>query len=477
MRPNRTKPNHWAPRTQRGRRRRARSLAVGAAVLAGLAAACSNASSKSGSSSQSAQSSSASVPPTSSAASTTSQATVAPGPTVPGDTDGVSATQINVGALVTASGPIGGAYAQLVQGVKAYFDLVNGKGGINGRHLVVTNVIDDGTNPSRNSSGARSLVEDDHDFAVFASNPLFPGGTYLGQKGIPTFGTNYNAEWSSGPSLYGHNGSFNNVAHPGPYLSFLAQKSGATAAALVAYTVASSADCATGQAGAFKRFGISVPVLDNSLPFGASDATGDIQKMKDNHVGFVGTCMDPTGNVLIARGLQKAGLTNVKMYWPNGYSPETLKSYAPSMEGVYFGLQEVPLEDRAKSPEMDLFFNQMAKANPGQQVGEEALYGWVGADLFAKGLSMAGPNPTRSGVVANLNTLTRWTADGLIPSVDWTKQHTGISHTNPDCAATVQVQHGKFVPVFDSPDSPFVCFAPDSTTTNTIPGQKYTDVG
>lgn len=423
--------------------------------------ACSNATTKSRSTV---------APPT-----TAGSATTTPGPAVPGDADGITATQVQVGALVTASGPLGGAYADLVKGVKAYFDLVNGKGGINGRQLVITQNLDDGTNPTRNTSQARALVEDDHVFAVFASSPLFPAGTYLSQKGVPTFGTNFNEEWNSGPSMFGHNGSFNDVHHPGPFLSWLAQKNGATAAALVAYTVAQSADCATGQADAFKRFGVSVPVLDNSLPFGASDATADIQKMKDNHVGFVATCMDPTGNVLIARGLQKAGLTNVHMYWPNGYSADTLKNYAASMEGVYFGLSEVPLEDRDKSPQMQLFFSQMAKVNPGAEIGEEALYGWVVADLFARGLTMAGPNPTRSSVIAKLNTITHWTGEGLIASVDWTKQHTATGSS--DCTAVVQVQKGKFVPVFDTPDSPFVCFAPKSTTTQTVPGQRYTDRG
>ncbi|GAC1311579.1 MAG: ABC transporter substrate-binding protein [Acidimicrobiales bacterium] len=442
--------------------RRRRLLTAGLALC--TVAACSNATTKA---------------PSTSAPVTTSPVAgsggTAPGPTVPGDSDGITPTQVQVGALVTASGPLGGAYGDLVKGVKAYFDVVNGKGGINGRQLVLTQNLDDGTNPTRNTSQARALVEDDHVFAVFASSPLFPAGTYLAQKGVPTFGTNFNVEWSSGPSMFGHNGSFNDVHHPGPFLSWLAQKNGATAAALVAYTVAESADCATGQAEAFKRFGVSVPVLDNSLPFGASDATADIQKMKDNHVGFVATCMDPTGNVLIARGLQKAGLTDVHMYWPNGYSSETLKNYAASMEGVYFGLSEVPLEDRAKSPEMQLFFTQMAKVNPGAEVGEEALYGWVVADLFARGLTMAGPNPTRSSVVAKLNTITHWTGEGLIATVDWTKQHSGTGPS--DCTAVVQVQKGKFVPVFDTPDSPFVCFAPNSTTTRTVPGQPYTDRG
>ena len=227
----------------RGLRRQARALTGGAVVLALLVGACGNASSKG--STTKAPPTSAGAPTNASAPSTASAPisaapTTAPGPTVPGDTDGITPTQVSVGALVTATGPIGGAYAQIVQGVKAYFDLVNTKGGINGRHLVVSNVIDDQTNPSRNSSQARALVEDDHVFAVFASSPLFPAGTYLAQKGIPTFGTNFNAEWHSGPSLFGNNGSFNNVTMPGPYLSFLAKKTGATAAALVAYTVAQS---------------------------------------------------------------------------------------------------------------------------------------------------------------------------------------------------------------------------------------------
>lgn len=407
-----------------------------------------------------------------------------PTPTSPGataaagsaETDGISPTQVKVGGLVALTGPLGDTYGELIKGVKAYFDYANGKGGINGRQLVMGPVRDDATNPARSTAQATSLVTQDHVFAVFASSPIFPAGTYLAQKNVPTFGTNFNNEWNSGPSLFGHNGSFNNALKQGPFLSWLAQKVGADTAAVVAYTVASSADCATGAADAYKRFGIKVGLEDNSLPFGASDVTGDIQRMKDAHVGFVSTCMDPTGNTLVYTGLQKANLTNTKMYWPNGYDAKTLQNYASQMEGVYFGLQEVPIQDAAKSPEMQLYISQMAKVNPGDAPGEESLYGWIVADLFAKGLQMAGPNPTRSAVVNKLNTITHWTGEGLIRAIDWTKMHNGDGPT--DCTAVVQVQHGQFVPVFDSPDSPFVCFhAPNATTLDTVPPQKYTDVG
>jgi hypothetical protein len=125
---------------------------------------------------------------------------------------------------------------------------------------------------------------------------------------------------------------------------------------------------------------------------------------------------------------------------------------------------------------MQLYESQLAKLYPGTAPGEESLYGWVVADLFVKGLKLAGPNPTRSAVVSQLNTFTHWTGDGLIPAVDWTKQHTSQSD-NLDCIAAVQVQHGKFVPVYGTPDSPFTCFAPRSTTTQLVTPQPYTDKG
>jgi ABC-type branched-subunit amino acid transport system substrate-binding protein len=392
-----------------------------------------------------------------------------------GETDGITPTQIHVGALVAETGPLGDVYAHLVHGVTAYFDQINAAGGVNGRQLVITKTRDDATDPTRNTAQAQALVEDDHVFAVFASSPVFPGGTYLAQKGVPTFGTNFNAEWNSGLSLFGHNGSFNDPKALGPFGAWLAGKAGATTAAVIAYTVASSADCATLQTDSYKKFGIKVGLEDSSLPFGTSDVTADIQRIKDAHVGFVSTCMDPSGNTLVYTGLKKANLNNVGMYWPNGYDVQTLHDYASQMEGVYFGLQEVPFQDAAKSPEMQRYIAQMAKIYPGEAPGEESLYGWVVASLFVKGLQMAGPNPTRSSLVKKLNTITNWTGNGLIPRVDWTKQHFGDGPT--DCTAVVQVQNGKFVPVFDTPDSPFTCFKPKSTTLDTIAGQTYSDVG
>src|SRR5438105_1093024 len=73
----------------------------------------------------------------------------------PGQRDGVSGTEIRVGALVARTGLLGNQYLPITYGVKAYFDLVNGQGGVNGRKLTLAKIRDDATNVARSTSEAR----------------------------------------------------------------------------------------------------------------------------------------------------------------------------------------------------------------------------------------------------------------------------------------------------------------------------------
>ncbi|MBV8385608.1 MAG: ABC transporter substrate-binding protein, partial [Acidimicrobiia bacterium] len=126
-----------------------------------------------------------------------------------GQTTGVSATEIDVGGMAAITGPLGDQYAPIFDGVQAYFDMVNEQGGVNGRKIKLTAKLDDATDPTRDASQARALVEQHHVFAVIpVAAPVFAGGKYLGDHNIPTFGWHINPEWSPGPSMFGQDGSF-----------------------------------------------------------------------------------------------------------------------------------------------------------------------------------------------------------------------------------------------------------------------------
>ena len=79
---------------------------------------------------------------------------------------GVTRTTIKVAAISTLSGILAADFGSLVPGVKAYFDMVNAKGGINGRTLNLAYNLDDGGNPTQFNQLAHTLVNQDHAFAA-----------------------------------------------------------------------------------------------------------------------------------------------------------------------------------------------------------------------------------------------------------------------------------------------------------------------
>jgi ABC-type branched-subunit amino acid transport system substrate-binding protein len=390
----------------------------------------------------------------------------------PGTNQGVSATEVKVGGLGSATGPLAPQYAPIEKGARAYFDMVNDAGGVNGRKITWVGFRDDATNPSQNVSQSRALVEQDKVFAVVGvAAPVFPGGEYLAQSGIPTFGWNVNDEWELGPNMFGEKGSFLDILNPGPGLAFLAKKIGATKVATLAYGVTQSADCAKGQAKRFRDFGIDVVLEETNLPFGATDISADIQKIKETGAQLVVTCMDPTGNTLVARSLKRAGLDNVAQYWPNGYDQETLGTFGDVMDGVYLSSFFIPFERASESKGLTKYLAEMKKRYPDVDPRQEVvLAGWINAHLFVTGLRAAGKNPTWEKVVASVNKLTRYTADGIVRPIDWTKEHTASG--DYDCVSFIQVKGGAFTPVFGTKASPFTCFDPAGTTLDTVPPPK-----
>jgi hypothetical protein len=104
----------------------------------------------------------------------------------------------------------------------------------------------------------------------------------------------------------------------------------------------------------------------------------------------------------------------------------------------------------------------------GGTANEHSLDGWLNADLFVTGLKAAGPNFTRQKLVDSINKITDYTANGLLPGVDWTK-----AHETPDpCFAVSKITHGKFVPSFGKPGKPFVCLPGSLTKIPTSPEVK-----
>lgn len=80
---------------------------------------------------------------------------------------GVTSSSILLGGTSPLTGPAA-AYASVARGAKAYFDMVNAKGGV-ARRDVEYKIVDDAYNPAQSVQVTRQLVEQDKAFAIFNS--------------------------------------------------------------------------------------------------------------------------------------------------------------------------------------------------------------------------------------------------------------------------------------------------------------------
>jgi branched-chain amino acid transport system substrate-binding protein len=379
---------------------------------------------------------------------------------------GVTGNTITVGGVAGKTNPVGQPYGSGFDGVQAYFNYINAKGGVFGKKFKLVAQLDDQSRASQNVTEIRSLVEEKKVFAVApVVTQIFAGAPYLVQHGVPTFGWNINGEWNLGPNLFGEKGSYLCFTCPQEAPAYLAQQVGAKNVAIMAYTAPQSVQCAQGMEAGFKRYGLNVVLNDSSLAFGFQDLGSDIDTMKSKGVQFVGTCMDVGGEVNVARSLRRAGLSNVKFYAPQGYDPTTLAKYGKELDGIYFGIDFIPFETPNVSPGLKLFETQMKKT--GKQINEQALAGWIDADMLYKGIKAAGPNFTQKSVIDAVNSFNGYTADDIRPPVNWSfdghgPPAAGTLGNLPDfghetCAAYVEAINGKYVPKFGTKAQPFVC--------------------
>jgi hypothetical protein len=104
----------------------------------------------------------------------------------------------------------------------------------------------------------------------------------------------------------------------------------------------------------------------------------------------------------------------------------------------------------------------------GSDLTEIAMVGWINADLAYQGIKAAGPDFDRQKVIDATNQMTEYTAGGLVPPIDWSRQHTAPTKDDPathgpkyDCFAFVKVQDGNFQLAGD-PDKPWACWPGDT---------------
>jgi branched-chain amino acid transport system substrate-binding protein len=378
---------------------------------------------------------------------------------------GVTDTTIRVAVITAKTNPIGGRYHEFIDGIKAYFKVINDAGGIYGRKLTIVADRDDVVG-TLNVQQTTSSLANDNAFATFEATQQLTGADMLAKAHMPTFIWNIDPESASTPTsdhsnIFGTNTSIC-FSCPGPLNAWLAEQNGFTKVGILGYGVsAESKLCASGTRDAYKQYSngkVQVVFYDDTLPF-AADLTADVQNMKDKGVEYVNTCVDTNEVIKLQKEMKKQNLNAIQNL-PNAYDHDFVRDNAALFEANFIEPLYAPWETDPQSPATKAYLAGI-KAITNDPV-ELTEFGWIDAMQFVDGLKGAGPEFTQQKVINYLNAQKAYTAEGLVPPIDWTTGHIDpMKHKEvrqkEQCQPIMQIKGGKFVLYKTPPDKPFTC--------------------
>jgi branched-chain amino acid transport system substrate-binding protein len=393
-----------------------RVLAVGA-IAVGVATACSS-------------SNKSSAPPTTAASSATTAGST--GATTGGTTagavantasaPGITATTIKIGLITSETGNASSTFSDSGFGATARFDAVNAAGGINGRKITLVEA-DDTSSPAGDLAAAQSLVSKGV-FAIIDYTPYaFGGYKYLQAQGIPVTGGAFDGpEWGIQPNtnMFTYGGALDPTEPANTQDGLFFKSVGATNVAGFAYGVSpSSTDSIKDLKESLASQGIKMGYENLSVPFGAFDFSTYALQMKSAGVdGATCSCVQ-SSNIAMAVAAKQAGINLKGALMFSGADGSLFQSATATAaaQGTYWPTTIVPID--LNNPATTSFLNNLKAVDPSYKGGYPS-YGLTGtylsADLMLEGLKVAGQNPTRQSFITNMQKVTAWNAEGLLPN-------------------------------------------------------------
>jgi branched-chain amino acid transport system substrate-binding protein len=340
--------------------------------------------------------------------------------------DGVTKNQLLIGQNITLQGGKNDYGVAVQEGIQTYLNFINGRGGVNGRQIVLK-TLDDDNKGNLAEANARQLVEQDKVFILFGSIEGGPSTAVMKAAidlNVPFFGP-----IAGSPTLRRPHQPLVfpvRAEHREEFRALLGygKSVGATRVGFL------RADSETGQQHLAnvkllcQELGMEL-VAD--LPFKSDVADAQIDQMvgqlEKGRTQIVFNHGSPGVYEKLIRKSRAKGLST-NFYAVNSGSAQMAKHLGPLAHGMVF-TQVVPSPWERKTAITREYQEEFGKQKPGREFSYGSLEGYVTAKALVAALRLAGPEPTRESFLAGL-TNASLDLNGL-RAVYNRDQHTGLS--------------------------------------------------
>ncbi len=330
-----------------------------------------------------------------------------------GATDtGVTATEIKVGSIVTASGPLPGATEGSYRGAQAYLAKVTAAGGVCGRRITLLKG-DDGLDPQR-ARGEFLRLEPQILSMVGGFSVADSGfGDLVESTGIPYVGTMVDPAGRTA-SVYPKTPS--GVVHTGPYQWYKDEYPQVERLAFLWADVGGvRSNTPTGRE-ALKKVGFQI-VHDSGLSAISPDFTSDVIAMRDQRAqGVYLFAFEVNMHVRLARNMRQQNFDPPLKISQIGYNSRLVELLGDIANGWTNHIDYLPMlneDEPARSPALADFLAWHERVAPGASIDLFPVDGWGAAALFVEALRTVGADVTRDRLLAALDQIERTDRGGI----------------------------------------------------------------
>jgi branched-chain amino acid transport system substrate-binding protein len=327
---------------------------------------------------------------------------------------GVTASAILLGQSASFSGSFAGQAASYRDGALACFAAVNAAGGIHGRRIRLLSV-DDAYDAQRATENTRRLIEEDQVFALF--NPMWTNTVKAAlalsaPAGVPMIGpyTGYEALYAEerAPVFTTRASFLDELAYIVRHLRTL----GATRIGLLHYDSASGRELRADTERLMQPAGLKPSAIGSMQANAADPATAmaalgavDLQALI---VGISGS-----NAVAFLRAFRRAR-PSARCYARSLIGiTQLMNELGPLAEGVSVS-QTAPNPHRERAVVAAEYRRLLAALNPALKPDHIGLDGLISAKVMVEALHRCGPQPTRAGLVAAMESLREIDVGGYV---------------------------------------------------------------
>ncbi len=317
-----------------------------------------------------------------------------------------------VGVLTDLTGPGSVTGDTTIQGIKAGI----GRAEQEGYHIKYV-VADSGTSLTQALTAAKTLVQQDHVFAVMQISVVgFAAAPYMTKASVPVVGADVDGpEWLTSRNMFSIFG-YADYTKVQTTTGEIFKQLGATNFGGIAYSIEpASYDVVKSAAVSAQVAGLKVGYVNTQVPLGSTNMAPIALAMKSAGVDGIYPGVTTQTSFALVNALRQQGVDLKVGLMPTGYGGDLTgggQGAQQAAQGLYFTSGYEPVE--MNTPATQAFQSDLktyAGVNGDPTLSEYLAY--LSIDGFVQGLKAGGPNPTQASFINTMLGISNYGAAGL----------------------------------------------------------------